>query len=264
MNIWRLMSHHDEDDQKESLKMMIARNRIAVGWSNSGDLSTAGINNKDDISALITRTHPGISSVGHGRASLWNLYSEMEIDDLVIVVVDNKAESVFQVIGNYIYESGEKQIIGYSHQRPAVLTNIDADNLWRESGGQFAEGQNRRWALALVDSGNIDKEEIQHQERQRYSVTSTVIERNPSAREACITHRGSICAACEFNFTDKYGISGPDLIHVHHVNDLSLSDGQHNVDPIKDLIPLCPNCHAMIHTERPAMDLEKLRRIIIN
>lgn len=45
-----------------------------------------------------------------------------------------------------------------------------------------------------------------------------------------------------------YGISG--IIHVHHLAPLHESTGVREVDPEKDLIPVCPNCHAAIHAKR--------------
>ncbi len=58
-----------------------------------------------------------------------------------------------------------------------------------------------------------------------------------------------------------YGEIGRDYIHIHHRIDLAHRDGMHVIDPEKDLVPLCPNCHAMVHTEKPAMSVEKLRSI---
>ena len=31
------------------------------------------------------------------------------------------------------------------------------------------------------------------------------------------------------------------------------------VDPVKDLRPVCPNCHAMLHKQTPALNIEKLK-----
>jgi 5-methylcytosine-specific restriction protein A len=34
---------------------------------------------------------------------------------------------------------------------------------------------------------------------------------------------------------------------------------EYEVDPVNDLIPICPNCHAMIHKKVPAFSIEELR-----
>ena len=44
---------------------------------------------------------------------------------------------------------------------------------------------------------------------------------------------------CNLNYEDKYGAIGANLIHVHHVTPLSAIGETHQVDPVRDLIPLC-------------------------
>ena len=63
-----------------------------------------------------------------------------------------------------------------------------------------------------------------------------------------------------FDFGEVYGELGEGFIHVHHLLDLSTIGEEYEVDPIKDLHPVCPNCHAMLHREVPAMSIKKLRR----
>jgi 5-methylcytosine-specific restriction protein A len=39
--------------------------------------------------------------------------------------------------------------------------------------------------------------------------------------------------------------------------------GEYQVDPIADLRPVCPNCHAMLHSRRPTpLSIAELKRII--
>ncbi|MEZ8157169.1 HNH endonuclease [Vibrio splendidus] len=93
-------------------------------------------------------------------------------------------------------------------------------------------------------------------------VTINAYERNPKARAACIAKHGTICQVCDLNFESKYGKIGKGFIHVHHKVDLATISESYQVDPINDLIPVCPNCHAMLHTEKPAMDIGKLKQIL--
>lgn len=72
-------------------------------------------------------------------------------------------------------------------------------------------------------------------------------ERNPVARNACLTHYGAKCSVCGFEGRSTYGQAGDGLIHVHHVVEISKIGSEYEIDPIKDLVPVCPNCHAMIH-----------------
>ena len=99
-------------------------------------------------------------------------------------------------------------------------------------------------------------------EGAKKSVTVNAFERNPKAREECIDEHGYFCSVCSFNFEKKYGDIGKNFIHVHHLKQISNIGKEYVVDPIKDLIPVCPNCHAMLHKENPPYDIEKIKSMI--
>lgn len=81
-----------------------------------------------------------------------------------------------------------------------------------------------------------------------HNISVTSYERNDKARMACLSHFGYTCQICGINFEEKYGNVGKDFIHVHHKNFISTMGGQeHEINPLTDLIPVCPNCHAMLH-----------------
>ena len=91
----------------------------------------------------------------------------------------------------------------------------------------------------------------------------TAFERDPEARKACLAHYGTSCQICQFDFGAAYGDLGNGFIHVHHIVPLSQIRGAHIVDPIKDLIPVCPNCHAMLHINQgAALPIEQLKKIV--
>lgn len=81
------------------------------------------------------------------------------------------------------------------------------------------------------------------------SVTINSYERNSKARKKCIEHYGISCQVCGMNFEEVYGQLGEGYIHVHHIVPLYKIGEEYEVDPINDLIPVCPNCHAMLHTK---------------
>jgi 5-methylcytosine-specific restriction protein A len=54
---------------------------------------------------------------------------------------------------------------------------------------------------------------------------------------------------------------GKGFIHVHHINQISEIGREYEIDPIKDLIPVCPNCHSMIHSKRPAFTIDEINEI---
>ena len=84
-------------------------------------------------------------------------------------------------------------------------------------------------------------------------------ERNPKARADCLRHYGYDCLVCGVNFEEKYGDIGRQFIHVHHVVPISAIGSRYVIDPVQDLRPICPNCHAMVHKTDPPLSVEELR-----
>lgn len=84
------------------------------------------------------------------------------------------------------------------------------------------------------------------------TITMEHRKRNMELRQACIEifkkkHGGRIvCECCGFDFREAYDISD-EYIEVHHRFPFAHTDGEHPVDAEKDLVPLCANCHRMIH-----------------
>jgi 5-methylcytosine-specific restriction protein A len=87
-------------------------------------------------------------------------------------------------------------------------------------------------------------------------------ERSHMNRAACIEVHGVSCKGCGMTFIDRYGVLGQDFIHVHHLEPLSMLDGPYILNPAVDLVPVCPNCHAMLHKRRPPFTVEELRSML--
>ncbi len=87
-------------------------------------------------------------------------------------------------------------------------------------------------------------------------------ERNRRARKLCIDHYGTACSVCDLDFATAYGGLATGFIHVHHVVPIASIGVEYRLDPIRDLIPVCPNCHAMLHhgvdTPRSPAEVRKL------
>lgn len=87
-------------------------------------------------------------------------------------------------------------------------------------------------------------------------------ERDPRNRREAIAIHGKTCLACDFNFNEKYGELGEDYIVVHHVVPVSQIGPDYKIDPSKDLVTICANCHAMVHRQNPPLSVEELRKIL--
>lgn len=110
-----------------------------------------------------------------------------------------------------------------------------------------------------LESGQINRELLEGKLRK---VIVNAFERNAVARRLCIKHYQAICSVCDLDFQEKYGHIGKGFIHVNHLLELSAIGKEYKIDPIKDLRPVCPNCHAMLHQKSPAYPINELRAIV--
>ncbi len=113
---------------------------------------------------------------------------------------------------------------------------------------------------------NSIPEEVTYSEGFSEGAVSKILinayERNSEARTKCLEHYGYQCQICNFSFEDFYGELGSNFIHVHHIKPLSEIGEDYKVNPIEDLLPLCPNCHSIIHRTKPALSIQSLKEII--
>lgn len=99
----------------------------------------------------------------------------------------------------------------------------------------------------------------EYKEGNKKTCQTVVYERNPHARKRCIFHYGAVCQICGFDFEETYGAIGKGIIHVHHIKPLHEIEKEYKLDPIEDLIPLCPNCHTVIHRKSPPYKIEEIK-----
>ena len=149
-------------------------------------------------------------------------------------------------------DDGPAKIEGFTQQlTEKSLTKIG--NAW------YAVDTGLSTQVALAEELSTPEK---YSEGARFAVTINAYERNPKARAACIAHHGYICAVCGFDFVYVYGGLGEGFIHVHHVIPIGRIGKEYKIDPIADLIPVCPNCHAMIHRVEPPLTVDQLCRHI--
>lgn len=92
-----------------------------------------------------------------------------------------------------------------------------------------------------------DESDEVYQEGENVNKGIITQKRNLKARQKCIDKNGYICHVCGVDLKQVYGEIAKNFIHIHHINFLSDNKTNHSVNPINDLIPVCPNCHAMLH-----------------
>lgn len=145
---------------------------------------------------------------------------------------------------------------------PQTYLSIGEFGVWEMKVSKTQDG------FEVHESGVIDKPETYDLPNSnfvegnevRYELTK--YERNPQARLACINYHGCSCKACGINFGNVYGEIGEGFIHVHHLTPISQQVGEYQIDPINDLVPLCPNCHSMVHRSTPPLTIDQLKKIL--
>ncbi len=107
-----------------------------------------------------------------------------------------------------------------------------------------------------LDETNYEKVFL---EGATHQIKVNAYERSAEARTICLNYHGLNCSVCGFNFEKFYGEVGSGFIHVHHLKPLSEIRNGYQLNPIKDLRPVCPNCHAMLHQRKPAYSIDELK-----
>lgn len=155
---------------------------------------------------------------------------------------------------------------------PEVWREIEIDcraRLSRSDGPRGLDGALARAAglclgllLSALEVERVGEVEAGLPEGAKTQVSVNKYERNPVNRYRCIQHHGHVCWVCEFQFQSRYGVLGADFIEVHHIVPVSQMSAGYVVDPLSEMVPLCSNCHSMVHRHDPPLRPEELRRLI--
>ena len=98
-------------------------------------------------------------------------------------------------------------------------------------------------------------------EGEKKHVEFEIAHRNPKLRQACLDKYGYQCQCCGMDFASMDGDElGANFIEVHHLQMISTYDENRPEDYIENLVPLCSNCHSMIHHGKQGpLSLRELR-----
>jgi 5-methylcytosine-specific restriction protein A len=162
----------------------------------------------------------------------------------------------------------------------ATLKSISTDQLWTPQGGgisvrdEVVSPLEDTWKEFLNSLGKEQAKKsveyipeevkgvIHYYEGALRQIKVNAYERNPKARETCIGHYGFSCCICGFDFEDVYGEVGEAFIHVHHLKPLADIGESYKVDPVQDMRPVCPNCHAMLHRKKSAYTIKEVKDML--
>lgn len=147
------------------------------------------------------------------------------------------------------HKSGKTTVVSYDRllEKRKLVTNDEEGEYWAKPIG-----------LTLSEELHASGRELY--EGAKKTITVNAYERNSEARQACIDAFGYACAVCGFDFESVYGERGSCFIHVHHIVPISETKSKYKINPTTDLVPVCPNCHSMLHRGGHTILPEELRK----
>ena len=167
---------------------------------------------------------------------------------------------VVRITGSY-----DGDMLGYRNLKENGLTGNLRGDTYNQPPSLFDYVEER---FEDEESGYPESEGIsgEYVEGAVKIITINAYERNPTARAMCLRKHGTSCKVCGMNFKDRYGDFANGFIHVHHIIPISKVGEEYIINPEEDLIPVCPNCHAMLHRklkDGTYYGVDDLRRIIV-
>jgi predicted HNH restriction endonuclease len=277
-NIWVISPYSFEfpDDWQRVWEHNLKEGFISIGWAALGNVSKMTLDQiKKRHSERWENSNP--QSASWDSNTLYNFWHRIEEKDIVVARRGRKAiAAVGKVIGRPYYNiSKTRKVFGGKHAYPNHI-----DIKWQDDSRDMMFDRQvfgmrtlqrfdaSKLELLINESGNqhngfldeIDEEPSVAGGVKR--ITVNAYERDPKARAACVRHHGFSCKACDMSFAEVYGERGIDHIHVHHVQPVSTLKSKCTIDPARDLVPVCANCHEMLHRGKELLTVAELRSII--
>lgn len=134
------------------------------------------------------------------------------------------------------------------------LPQLEEVSLVKSGGKYYAYSRNCDDRLAEIDHEN---QLPRHAERKTPGDDS-----DQQKKSRCIENFGNRCVVCSFSFDETYGRIGDDIIQVHRVGCETAGVGTETAEPTDDLRPLCPNCHAAIHSRALELTIDELKEAL--
>lgn len=160
-------------------------------------------------------------------------------------------------------------VINDDYQTIAGASNISIsfeskmyDLRLKENKNELLEELARVAGMFVMTCFPYSASSLGEEEGNKTEILSNKYERSRKNRSQCISYHGVNCFICSFNFGSSYGEVAKGFIHVHHKKPVSEIGGSKAVDPIRDLVPLCPNCHAVAHLKNPPYSLDEVTEML--
>lgn len=214
---------------------------------------------KSQIEYVEANTHKVICSCSREKHDcVYEYLDKQELNDILDSMLQGgKLASLYESTDGFAYDSLQ-MYIGFLDSNSHPL-----------SEKQKKKRKKRQKPVATVtttatpqptsspESAIPEPKEYDKMEGAKHQESVVRYERDRGNRKACVAHYGYVCQVCGMDFAKAYGELGKEYIEVHHLH--PVSQGERKVNPIEDLIPLCANCHSMIHRQEDVSDWKGLR-----
>lgn len=124
------------------------------------------------------------------------------------------------------------------------------------------ERAGKTWSIETEDTVG-PQERLSEEEGGHQLFLSRRYERSRNNRKVAIEVHGRNCHVCGFSFDATYGQISNGYVEIHHLVPVSMMQGPRVLDPRVDLVPLCANCHRMVHRKWPPVPPEELRKAVL-
>ena len=257
---WLVTVNYNEFDLEKAFDTL-----STILWKNSSTLEGKGLQINDMVYVYVTKpiskvmyqfkviAHADKSEYPVAQKAFWK--DKTQLGSIKEYAVFEKLQKVDKATLSFDYFLQKKLVSDAPIQgrrtdrdkAPNDPIRIFLDHIVNEFGNDALETN-------YPDEANVESKTFPEGAKQTVQVNR--YERNPEARAKCIEFHKARCKVCDMSFAETYGSFAKDFIHVHHKKPLYEISEQYEVDPKNDLIPVCPNCHAMLHKQENGIPMK--------
>lgn len=248
---WLVTVNYDEFDLEKAFDAL-----PKIYWKNSATTEGKGLQINDIIYVYVTQPISKVmyqfKVIGHADPSEYPLAQKAfwkdrtQLNSIKGYAVFEKLKKVDKATLSFDYFVQNKLI----PDAPIQGRRTDRDKDFNDPIRIFLayilnEFNNEIIATDYPDEADTENKSFPEGAKQTVQVNR--YERNPEARAKCLEIHGTRCEICKMSFAETYGTFAKDFIHVHHITPLHQISESYEVNTETDLMPVCPNCHAMLH-----------------
>lgn len=231
-----------------------------------------------------------IVSKRNPKAETFVSFSENELADFIRKYEDSHFSSIYERLDHNFYDRVRNNIATNKEMRDEDAAANLMYSIHLKSYSDFLQSKsfknlfkhkiniegkpnsNKPNATTVAGTNKEDTPKVakfrQETEGERKHITKEmdVVYRNPQLRQQCLDKYGYQCQCCGMDFAEQYGEElGANFIEVHHLKLISSFETEGIPDNfLENLVPLCSNCHSMIHhikdSEHTLRDLREAYR----